>query len=84
MKYKIICEVSFPEFEYVLDVNIPNNKTIYYVCKMLDNLIKENLYPNYEGKEDSLLIDAKTGTPFDKNVLVSETTIRNGTKLTYY
>ena len=84
MKYKIICEVSLPEFEYVLDVNIPNNKTIYYVCKMLDNIIKENIYPSYEGKKNSMLIDSKTGLPFDMNNLVSETTIKNGTKLTYY
>ena len=84
MKYKIICEVSLPEFEYVLDVNIPYNKTVYYVCKMLDNIIKENIYPNYEGKNNAKLIDSKTGLPFDMNNLVSETTIRNGSKLTYY
>jgi len=84
MKYKIVCEVSLPEFEYVLDVNIPYNKSIYYVCMMLDKIIKENIYPAYEGKKDSSLIDSKTGIPFDKNMLVSETTIKNGTKLTYF
>lgn len=84
MKYKIVCEISFPDFEYVLDVNIPYNKTVYYVCKMLDNLIIENIYPNYEPREDSLLINSKTGVPLDKNMLISETKIKNGTKLTYY
>lgn len=84
MKYKVICEVSFPSFEQTFDVNIPYNKTVYFVTQMLDRIIKENIYPNYEGKENAILVNQKTGLIYDKNKLINETDIKNGTKLTYY
>lgn len=84
MKYKVICEVSFPTFELILDVTIPYNKTIVYVCKILDELIIEKICPSYQPKESSVLVDKKTGEVYDKNKLVNETNIKNGSKLMYY
>lgn len=84
MKYKVLCEVTFPTYEQVLDITIPNNKSVLYVCKMLDNIIKESIYQDYQPKENSILINKKTGKIYDKNVLVQETDIKNGTKLAYY
>jgi hypothetical protein len=84
MKYKVVCEVSFPVFECTFDVNIPYNKTVYFVTQMLDKIIQENIYPNYTSKPTSILINQKTGKIYDKNKLVNETDIKNGTKLCYY
>lgn len=84
MNYKVVCEVSFPVLSTSLDINIPINKTIEYVCKMLEKIIQENLSSNYIGKENSILVNKRTGTVYDKNALVKNTDISNGSKLTYY
>ncbi len=84
MKYKIICEVSFPSFEITMDVTIPYNKTVYYVCEMLNKIIIDDISPSYKKKENSILINKRTGEVYDKNVLINQTNIKNGTKLTFY
>lgn len=84
MNYKIVCEVSFPTLSTTLDVNIPINKSIEYICKMLDQLILESISPNYKPKDTSILVNKRTGAVYDKNELVKNTDIGNGTKLTYY
>lgn len=84
MNYKIVCEISFPILNTTFDVNLPINKTIEYICKMLDKIIEENISSNYKPKETSILINKRTGTVYDKNVILKSTDIGNGTKLTYY
>ncbi len=84
MKYKVICEISFPNFDRTLDIYIPINKSVEYVCKMLEKIIKENIETNYTPKDNCILINKKTGMIYDKNNLVIQTDIRNGTKLTFY
>lgn len=84
MKFKIMCEVSFPAMDRILDINIPINKTVEYVCKMLDKIIQENISSNYIPKDSSILVNKRTGEVYDKNVLIKNTDINNGTKLTYY
>ncbi len=84
MNHKIICEVAFPILSTSLDINIPINKTIDYVCKMLDKIIQENISSSFVGKETSILVNKKTGQVYDKNELIKNTDIANGSKLTYY
>lgn len=84
MKYKVICEISLPQFEYTFDINIPYNKTVYYVCKMLDQIIQENMNGTYQPNDSTNLINMRTGQIYDMNMLISDTDIRNGTRLTYY
>jgi len=84
MMYKVICEVSFPALGIQLDINIPINKTVEYVTKMLDKIIKENVSTKYQSKPNSILVNKRTGSVYDKNVLVKNTDICNGSKLTYY
>lgn len=84
MKYKVMCEISFPSFEKSIDVTLPINKTVGYVCAMLDTIIKENIYAPYIPKQNSILVNKRTGTVYDKNKLIVETDIRNGCSLVYY
>ena len=84
MKYKVVCEICFPQFETTVDVNIPYNKTVFYVCKMLEKLIVESISPSYQPNPNSCLINQKNGMPYDMNALISETDIKNGTRMTYY
>lgn len=84
MNYKITCEISFPTLSTTLDISLPINRTIEYICKMLDQLIQEAIAQNYVPKDTSILVNKRTGTVYDKNVLVKDTDIGNGTKLTYF
>ena len=84
MQYKVICEVSFPVFERTLDITIPINKSVHYVCEMLNKIINEDIINNYAPKENSVLINKRTGQIYDKNIVIKATDIRNGTKLTFY
>lgn len=84
MMYKVICEVSFPLLGIRLDLNIPINKTVEYVTKMLDKIIQENVSANYQSKPNSILVNKRTGVVYDKNALIKNTDICNGCKLTYY
>lgn len=84
MKFKVCCEITFPKYEVILDVNIPINKSVYYVCEMLNELIVEKIDKDYQSSNLVLLINKRTGIPYDKNALVKETDIKNGSKLVYY
>ena len=84
MKYKYVCEVTFPVYEVTIDINIPINKSVLYTCKMLDKIIQEEIDPNYVPKDNSILINKVNGNAFDKNDLVVDSEICNGTKLCYY
>ena len=84
MKYKVVCEVSFPSFERTLDITIPVNKSVLYVCELLNKIIQENISASYVPKKESILINKRTGQIYDKNILVKNTDIRNGTKLAFY
>ncbi len=84
MKYKIICEVSFPALDKKMDIYVPINKSIEYLCNMLDKLIVETISPDYNPKPNSILVNQRTGKVYDKNKLVKYEGLSNGTKLTYY
>lgn len=84
MMYKVICEVSFPALGIQLDINIPINKTVEYVTKMLDKIIEENVSAKYQSRPNSILVNKRTGSVYDKNALIKNTDICNGSKLTYY
>ncbi len=84
MQYKVMCEMTFPSLETTMDVTLPINKSIYYICEMLNKLIKEEITSEYKVKENSILINKRTGQIYDKNALLKDTDIKNGTKLAYY
>ncbi len=84
MQYKVMCEMTFPSLETTMDVTLPINKSIYYICEMLNKLIKEEITSEYKVKENSILINKRTGQIYDKNTLLKDTDIKNGTKLAYY
>ena len=60
MMYKVICEISFPVLGIQIDVNIPINKTVLYVTKMLDKIIEENVSAEYQSKDNSILVNKRT------------------------
>ncbi len=83
-EYKIMCEVSFPKFDKILDVAIPVNKTVFYVMQMLERIIGDEITKAYKPTGNELLIDKDTGKVYDKNVLIKDSEIKNGSKIVYY
>ena len=79
-----MCEITFPSFETTIDVTLPINKTVGYTCSMLDKYIIDNLDATYKIKPNSILVNKKTGTVYDKNKLIAETDIKNGCSLVFY
>ncbi len=84
MTYKVFCEITFPSLDITLDITVPIDKTVEYVCQMFEKIMKEETANTYQSKDTSILINKVTGTIYDRNVLVADTDIRNGTKLAYY
>lgn len=84
MNFKIVCEVSFPSLDMTFDIYIPINKSIEYICQMLDKIIKEKISSKYVSKQTSMLVNKRTGEVYDKNKLVKDTDLGNGSKIVYY
>lgn len=84
MIYKVFCELTFPSLDITLDITVPIDKSVEYVCQMFEKILKEQTGNLYQPKKTSILINKVTGTIYDKNALVIDTDIRNGTKLAYY
>ncbi len=83
-EYKFMCEISFPRFDRKIDVAIPVNKTVYYVMTMLVQLINDDFSKDYKPTGQEILVDQDLGITYDKNILVKESQIKNGSKLVFY
>ena len=84
MMYKVICEISFPVLGIQIDVNIPINKTVLYVTKMLDKIIEENVSAEYQSKDNSILVNKRTGVVDDKKLLLKNNDICFCCNFAYY
>lgn len=83
-EYKYMCEVSFPKFDKIIDVAIPVNKTVFYVMQMLERIIADEITKTYKPSGNELLVDKDSGKVYDKNVLIKDSEIKNGSKIVYY
>lgn len=63
------------------DVYLPTGKQIGEATKLLVNIAESLSGGSYKGSTDSLLINAKTGEPLNKNDTVYDAGIRNSSKL---
>lgn len=80
MNNKILVIVKVPFIEMEFEMYIPINKKIGYVKQMIISSIKERADGNLD--DVSLkLFDKETGSVFNNNIYVKESSIRNGTVL---
>ncbi len=84
MDYKILITLFVPEIEKSFELYIPVNKTVSFVIKLLNSIVRENMYDNYPIKEVIHLCNRRTGEFYKNDSYVRETDIRNGTQLVMF
>ncbi len=78
---KILVKVYVPMLEEQYDILIPINRRIYNVVKLITKAIYELSNGYYEPKNKPVLYDKITAIPYDDNLSIRESNIRNGTEL---
>jgi len=82
MEYKVLIKLLVPEIEEKYEIYLPVNKYIGDICYKLSKIIGD-LSKVFPEKKNGILFNAITGMPYDANVLLRNTDIKNGTELIY-
>lgn len=78
---KVLIKLYVPILEQQYDVFIPLNKKIHKVIVLLVKAVNEFSGGEYKPKKVPLLYDKITALPYDINLNVKESNIKNGTEL---
>ena len=78
---KVLVKVYVPMLEGIYDVWIPSNKKIYEIVVLLVKAINDLSEGEYTPLEMPSLYDRITAEEFDFNLILKDTTIRNGTEV---
>lgn len=78
---KVLVKVYVPSIEEQYDILVPLNRRIYNVIKLLVKAIYELSNGYYEPKTKPMLYDKITAIPYDENLSIRESSIRNGTEV---
>ena len=82
MNNKVLVKIILPNLEQEFDVFIPVNEQIWKIEKLVSKCIYDILNISFNPKEESYnIINKITGQIYDKNQIVLDTDIRNGTEL---
>ena len=78
---KVLVSLNVPVLEQKYDIYVPVNRKVHNVIKM----IKASLFDLSKGTftidTNCVLYNQETGIPYDMNMLVRDTDIRNGSKI---
>lgn len=78
---KIIVKLYVPTIEKEFDVWIPVQKRIYNVIYLLAKAVNELTNGNYNPSQMPNLYDKLTAKPYNINLSIKESTIRNGSEI---
>ena len=81
MNNKVFIIVQVPLIEQKYEVYIPIGKKIHKVTTILAKAVSELSGGHFPIKEDTTLYSKVTGKPYNINMTVKETDIRNGTEV---
>lgn len=81
LKNKILVTIKVPEILEEYDVYIPINKRIGNIIMLLNNAINELSKGEFEISKTNKLYNATTKERYNKDILLIDTNIRNGTQL---
>lgn len=81
MEYTVLIKIYFPTLEEEFEVYIPTTKTLNYVARMAQKAIVDNYNNNYKIKERPIICNKVTGQIYERDKLIIDTDIRNGSKL---
>ena len=78
---KVFIIVEVPLIEEKYEVYIPIGKKVYKVATILAKAVSELSGGHYPIKEDATLYNKVTGKPYNINMTVKDTDIRNGSEI---
>lgn len=81
MNDKVLIKLNIPEIDKTYNFFIPVNERIYIVEKLLANIVCNLSNGNFSGTSEYILINSKDGKIYNKDEIIIDTDIRNGTEL---
>lgn len=81
MTNKVLVNISVPELDKTYDVFLPANKKIGNIILLLDRMLNDLSDGIYPIAKKIILLNLDTEEVYVPDVLLANTTIRNGTKL---
>ena len=78
---KVLVSVNVPILEKKYDIYFPVNRKIHNVIGMIKNSLSQLSYGTFDVNRDYALYNKETGNPYDMNILVRDSDIRNGSKV---
>lgn len=78
---KVLVSVNIPMLEKKYDVYFPVNKKIGNVIKMVKSSLYQLSQGSFDVNKDYILYNKDNGEPYDMNILVRESNIRNGSSV---
>ena len=78
---KVLVSVNVPILEKKYDIYFPVNRKMYNVIEMIKSSLFELSQGSFNIKNDYVLYNEENGEPYDMNLLVRDSSIRNGSKV---
>ena len=78
---KVLVSVNVPMLEKKYDIYFPVNRKIGNVIKMIKSSLLQLSQGSFDEKRDYVLYNKENGEPYDMNILVRESNIRNGSNV---
>lgn len=78
---KLLVQLYLPLLEKEYDLFIPINKRVGTVKQLIEKSLSEGNDIDYIIKENTNLYSKDTGLPYDVQLLIKDTDIKNGSKL---
>ena len=81
MKNKILNNINVSELDKKYDIYLPLNKKINAIIRLLEKAINQMSEEKISLSKNRMLIDYETGIRIEEELLLKDTSIKNGTKL---
>ena len=78
---KVLVSLDVPILERKYDVYFPVNRKVHNVIKMLKSSLFDISNGSFKVDENYVLYNKENGMPYDMNMLVRDTDIRNGSMI---
>lgn len=78
---KVLVSVNVPILEKKYDIYFPVNRKISNVIVMIKSSLQGLSQGSFDINRDYVLYNEENGDPYDMNILVRESNIRNGSKV---
>ena len=81
LENKVLVSVSVPQLECKYDIYVPVNRKIHNVIGMMKNSLFQLSQGSFDTNANYMLYNKENGMPYDMNILVRDSDIRNGSKV---